>query len=262
MLRGLTIFLGAALVCGLGFGAGWFINDRYHFRAAHDLYQSQIRAAEGRLQDYRQKNRELETDLRDQTELVVELESRISSLELTEAPEDPAIRGPEKGGTFNVRAYLGTSYLGDADLMFTRARQTTDSKGNPRIVQEPVVRLPERFRSFFTTVTTNIIEKEVIREVPTNNSTTIVDNREVYNGLWGFGIPQVIHTVTPLDNPGPRNAGFNGNPRIINDELRKPRVRNGVVVPPPSANGPAVDRNGLIQQPLMTPAASIRTDRP
>lgn len=264
-MKGIFTGLGMLVLVALAFGIGWVGSSNLHRKEAEEVYLSQIRAAEFRLGEEKQRSRALEDEVKARTETIVDLEGQIARLEMT-GHSTPAIKKPDTGSVFNVRAYLGTTYIGDAELLFTRARQTVDAQGNARVTQEPVVRLPEKFRSTFTEIKTNIVEKEVVREVAQNNSSTYIDNRGNVPALWGYGTPQLIQTLTPLQ--GQSDPNF--NPRVINDELKKPRVRNGVVVPPAAQSTPPVsqprqslprNRQGLIQQPLLTPAASIRTNR-
>lgn len=255
-MKGFLSIIVGIIGLALAFGAGWISNNRVHRETAANLWSSQVRAVETKFDQERKRSRDLEDALKKSIDTIADLEVRVTKYEI--AAESGNMKAPD--GTsrpYSVRAYLGTKFLGNADLMFTRTRSVADADGNMRVVQEPIIRLPENYKNFFTTVTTNIVEREVVRHETVYNNTSNNFNPAV----WGYNRLNTIHSATPLDPPHSAPS----NPYIINDELNRPRVHSGGgVVLPNQGNSAALprDRQGLIQQPILTPAASIRTTRP
>lgn len=256
-MKGFLSIIVGLIGLALAFGGGWISNNRVHQDTAANLWSSQVRAVETKFDEERKRGRDLEEALKKSMDTIADLEVKVTKYEL--AAEAGNMKAPD-GTTrpYSVRAYLGTKFLGNADLIFTRSRSVTDADGTMRVVQEPIIRLPENYKSFFTTVTTNIVEREVVRHETVYNNTSNNFNP----GVWGYNRLNTIHNATPLDTT---SHSAPSNPYIINDELTRPRVQSGggVVIPNQGHSGQlSHDRQGLIQQPLLTPAASIRTTRP
>lgn len=220
-------FLGVLLICCTAFGAGWFINDSKNHKEAQSLYQSQVRALEMKSAQERLRSDSLLRDLETQTQKVTQLESELASH--NSRSHQDLLRIPHSNKPFPVRTFLGTKFIGNAELIFAGAKRIKNPDGSEKIIKEPVVRLPNNYKSLFTTTTTNIIEKEISRTQNTYNSNYYNDNYSQFPHRLSYG-----RTITPTTNPNnpssispstpPNNPYHNNNPFIRNDEISKPRV--------------------------------------
>lgn len=220
---GLIVFVATAA----SFSLGWYLNDSSNYSRAKDLYSSRIRALEAQKFEEIKKKQELLGQLEQKSHEILELKSQVSQNSISNKSD--VLKLPERNKPLTVRTYFEGKLIGDSELIFAGARRVRNDDGTYKIVKEPVVRLPVKYKSLFTQTLTNIVEKPVVKRETTYNSNYYSDNRGVFPNRWGYGQPVIVNSATPVARPnqGQGNAGayFNGNPHIRNDEVSKPRVR-------------------------------------
>ncbi len=191
-----VIILGASLVVVSVVGAAVLINAHLSNRALRDVnrkLEADLQVAQKLADALRSEKQGTEAQLAGVQDSVQKLEAQLAEYDSARAKEAAEAAVPPAATPYQVPAYLGQTFLGQAWVIPRNVRMDTNTQ---RYVCEPVIVLNENFRNSFTTFHTNIVE----REVPT----TYVENNNIAQPAYYYSAP--IHRRWPHSSTPPPQA--------------------------------------------------------
>jgi hypothetical protein len=160
MKKTTTLCVAGLAVAGLALAGAVVIETRTQrsFRAAHQQWEAELRAARTDADNVRAGNRDLAKQLAQARDEARSLQARLAELEATRTNDAVTPLAPPVVAPYPAAAYLGQSYLGQAWVIPRNFRYDTNAQ---RYVYEPVIWLDGGLRDRFVTHHTNVVEREV-----------------------------------------------------------------------------------------------------
>ena len=210
------------VLSGASFSLGWYLNNSSHFDHAKDLYVSRINALEAQSLENNKKRQALLDQLHQKNNEILELKTQA----FQDSTSNESITFRLSGNRpLAVRTFFDGKLIGHSELVFAGSRPVKNGDGTFKVVKEPVVRLPIKYKSLFTQTLTNFVQRPTLKNQTTYNSNYYNDNRGFYPSTWGYGPSFNANPAIPPSAPRGNKGYYNGNPHIRNDEISKPRVR-------------------------------------